>query len=183
MSKKDHYIEQAKQARIKHKKWINQVRLVVSGLEKNKDSIPLNPLESDFGTWLYSKAMLYTISNSKLVLNEMESLFDECYMQYHKIYAVIFKDESNGILNSLFGSKKASLSDYKIAEQYYTQLVEKSDQLLNRLRVFENQLQATSFEKFDRALKDEDPVDDREFLNTSTKPKEQRYYRGSLIQD
>jgi hypothetical protein len=181
MSKKDQYIEQARQARLEHKKWINQVRLVVSGLEKNKNAIALNPSESAFGEWLYSKAMTYSISNSKLVLNDMEFLFEQSYEEYHKIYAVLFKDEGRGILASLFGGKKASVSDYKIAGQYYEILVEKSDQLLNKLRIFENQLTATNFEKFDRALNNEDAFE--KVTYQAPKQKEQRYYRGSLIED
>jgi len=181
MSKKDDYIEQARQARIEHKKWVNQVRLIVSGLEKNRDAIVLNPSESHFGTWLYSKATVYSISNSKLVLSEIEHLFDECYKEYHKIYTLLFKENNNGFLKSFFGVEKVSQSDYKIAEQHYEILLEKSDKLFNKLRVFENQLTATSFEKFDRELQDEAIV--KEKAVQTPKQKEQRYYRGSLIED
>ena len=181
MSKKDEYLEQARQARIEHKKWVNQVRLIVSGLERNRETLVLNPSESHFGVWLYSKATVYTISNSRLVLNEIEHLFDECYEEYHKIYALLFKENNNGFLKSFFGLQKASESDYKIAEQHYEIILEKSDKLFNKLRVFENQLSATSFEKFDRALQDEDTIVE-EIIQTS-KQKEQRYYRGSLIED
>lgn len=181
MSKKDNFLELIKQIRIEHKKWVNQVHLLVSGLETNKDTIALNPSESAFGKWLYSKAMAYPIANSNLVLNDMEALFDECYNEYHKIYAVLFKKDGGTILNSLFGSKRASASDYKVAGQYYETLVEKSDKLLNKLRVYENQLVATNFEKFDRALHDEDIS--QEAVPQTPKHKEQRYYRGSLIED
>lgn len=181
MSNKNHYLEQTRQARIEHKKWINQVRLIISGLEKNREAIALNPSESPFGEWFYSKAMTYSISNSKLVLNDIETLFDECYQEYHKIYAVLFKEENIGILNSLFGSKKPSVSDFKIAEQYYEILVEKSDKLLNKLRIYENQLTATNTEKFDRALENEDFTAIE--VKQAPKHKEQRYYRGSLIED
>lgn len=181
MSKKDNFLELVRQIRIEHKKWVNQIHLMVSGLEKDKDAVALNPSESAFGEWLYSKAMAYSIANSKLVLNDMEALFDECYDEYHKIYAVLFKKDGANILNSLFGAKKASASDYKIAGQYYETLVEKSDKLLNKLRIFENQLRATNFEKFDRALSDEDS--EEKVVLQAPKQKEQRYYRGSLIED
>lgn len=181
MSKKDTYLELLKEARIEHKKWLNQTRLIVSGLEKSRSNIVLNPSESAFGSWLYSKALSYSISNSKLVLNDIETLFDDCYEEYHKIYAVLFKEESSGILSSIFGNKKASVSDYKIAAQYYEVLVEKSNKLLQKLQVFENQLSSTNFEKFDRVLPNEESV--IENIQQKTKEKEQRYYRGSLIQD
>lgn len=181
MSKKDDYLELLRQARVEHKKWINQIRLIVSGLEKNRTKVPINPSESAFGDWLYSKAIAYNIANSKLVLTDIEMLFDRCYEEYHKIYAVLFKESESGILSSIFGSSKASTSDYKIAGQYYETLLENSDKLLNKLRLFENQLVATNFEKFDRAISDE--VTEVEEEVKAPKQKEQRYYRGSLIED
>ncbi|DAB30981.1 MAG TPA: hypothetical protein CFH84_01055 [Sulfurimonas sp. UBA12504] len=180
MSLKDDYLSQVRQARTDHKKWVNQIRVIVSGLQNDKNIIALNPSEDSFGMWLYSKAMAYSISNSKLVLNDMESLFDACYNQYHKIYAVLFKEESGSIFSSLFGSKKASISDYKLANQYYEILLEKSDQLLNKLRIFENQLTATNFEKFESVLSSEQNSVKEEI---TPKKKEQRYYRGSLIEN
>lgn len=181
MSKKDDYLELLRQARVEHKKWINQIRLVVSGLEKNHNTIPINPSETLFGNWLYSKALAYNIANSKLVLTDMEMLFDKCYEEYHKIYAVLFKQSDSGILSSIFGSSKASTSDYKIAGQYYEELVATSDKMLNRLNVFENQLVATNAEKFNRAIGDEVTENNKELK--APKKKEARYYRGSLIED
>jgi len=181
MSKKDQYLEHVRQARLQHKKWVNQIRLIVSGLSKDDEMIALNPSESAFGDWLYSKAMTYSISNSNLVLSDIEFLFDECYKEYHNIYAVLFKESSGGIISSLFGGQKASTSDYKIASQYYETLLETSDKLLNKLRVFENQLSATNNEKFDKALENEEFVKKEDI--PAPKQKEQRYYRGSLIED
>lgn len=181
MSKKDSYLELLRQARVEHKKWINQIRLIVSGLEKNRNTIPINPSESAFGDWLYSKAIAYSIANSKLVLTDMEISFDRCYEEYHKIYAVLFKESQSGILSSIFTSSKASTSDYKVAGQYYEVLLKNSDNLLNKLRIFENQLVATNFEKFDRAISDEESENEEEIK--APKQKEQRYYRGSLIEE
>jgi len=191
MSKKDSFIEQARQARVNHNKWINQIRLIVSGLEKDKNTIALNQSESPFGVWLYTKATIYSISNSKMVLDEIETLYNECYEEYHKIYAVLFKDDGGGLIKSLFGAKKASNAEYQLAEQHYEALLGKSDQLLNKLKVYENQLNATSSEKFDKALEDHDEPDMKSMsnaeieamLNEQAKSKEQRYYRGSLITD
>jgi hypothetical protein len=181
MSIKEQYIEQAREARIEHKKWVNQVRLIVSGLETHRDAIALNPSSSPFGEWLYSKAMSYTISNSKLVLGELELLFDKCYEEYHKIYSVLFQDKDSSILASFFGTKKASSSDYKIASQHYETLLMYSDKLLSKMQIFENQLSATSFEKFERVLQELPPKEKEEAV--APKQKEQRYYRGSLIEE
>jgi len=183
MSKKDQYIEQLRQARINHKKWMNQIRLIVSGLDKKKTTIPLNQSESQFGDWLYSKATVYSISNSKIVLTDIETLFNDCYNLYHKIYAILFNNEEGSILSSLFGSKKASRAEYKLAEQHYEKLVEKSEQLLKKVHIFKQQLTATNFEKFERALETHafDETNSQEEPKKE-KAKAQRYYRGSLIE-
>jgi len=181
MSKKEEYLELIRQARIEQKKWINKVRLVVSGLEKDKATVALNPSESPFGEWLYSKAMGYSIANSKLVLTDMETLFDACYQEYHKIYALLFEGTNGNLISSLFGGAKASASDYKIAEQHYEDLLNISDKLLNKLRLFETQLLATGAEKFDKVLSNEEVIVQEEVK--TPKQKEQRYYRGSLIEE
>lgn len=181
MSLKEHYIQEAKEAKIEHKKWVNQIRLIISGLETNKELIALNPSASHFGNWLYSNTLGYTVSNSKLVLDDIELLFDKCYEEYHHIYTLLLKEQNSGILASLFGVKKASSSDYKIASQHYETLLLYSDKLLSKMQLFENQLSATSVEKFAKALEDNkisqnEPVEKK-------KSKEQRYYRGHLIEE
>jgi len=184
MSLKDEYLSYVREARVEHKKWVNHVRLIVSGLENDKEKIVLNAADSPFGKWLYSKAMAYNISNSTLVLSEIEQLFDACYNEYHKIYALLFKSQNGGLIGSLFGGGKASGSDYKIASQCYEAMLEKSDMLLSKLRVFESQLTATSNEKFEDALKGAFAQNTAETKSVQeNKPKEQRYYRGSLIED
>lgn len=181
MSKKENYIALLREARVEFKKWLNGIRLVVSGLEKDKNKIALNPSESHFGEWLYSRALTYPVSNSKLVLTEIELLFEQCYEEYHNIYSLLLGGKENSLFSSLFGNKKASASDYKIAGQYYDSLLQKSDKLLQKLHLFENQLSATNAQKFEM-LDFAEPSQIQE-----SKPKkvetQKRYYRGSLIED
>lgn len=181
MSKKDNYIKQLKDARVEHKKWLNQIRLIVSGLQDDKNAVALSPSESPFGEWLYSKALSYSISKSALVLSEMEFLFEKCYEEFHKIYGLLLQ-ERPGLLANFFGGKKASHSDYMLATQYYEALLGYSDKLMNKLQIFENQLVATNEEKFEQAIEDA-PTITKEQKKMASKPKEQRYYRGSLIED
>lgn len=181
MSKKEHYIRALKDAKVEHKKWLNQVRLIVSGLQTDKNAVALSPSESAFGEWLYTKALSYSISNSRLVLSEMEFLFEKCYEEYHKIYGLLLQ-ERPGLLANFFGGKKASHSDLIIASQYYEILLEHSDKLLSKLQLFENQLIATNEEKFEKLLEMQTQLDAQE-PKVTQKPKEQRYYRGSLIED
>ncbi len=176
-SDKDRYIASIRKARAEHNKWLHKIKLMISGLDMNKSAVELNQSESPFGHWLYTEAILLSTLNSKATLLEIEILFNICYSQYHKIYNVLF-NSNGGILNSLFGNKKASSSDLIIAQNFYEELVEKSDELLNKIRIYENQVQANGEEKFENLYPNEQ-ISPKEVH----KNKEERYYRGSLISD
>jgi len=178
MTDKDRYIAGLRKARIEHNKWLNKVKLIVSGFETKQESVVLNPSDTEFGIWLETQAILFSTINSKSTLEEIELLHHECYTIYHKIYNLIFNTQS-GLLSSLFGTNKPSSSDFIVAENYYEELVLKSDELINKMRVYENQVQANSAEKFD-GIYEEIQIETKE---TSAPPKGQRYYRGSLISD
>ena len=81
----------------------------------------------------------------------------------------------------MFEEKKDSGSDYQITDRYYEVLLENSDKLLHKLLVFENQLNTTNTGKFDRVLHEEKEILQED--EAVKKIKEQRYYRGSLIED
>jgi hypothetical protein len=178
MTDKDKYIAGLRKARIEHTKWLNKVKLIVSGFETKSESVVLNPSDTQFGIWLETQAILFSTINSKSTLEEIELLHHECYTIYHKIYNLIFNTQS-GLLSSLFGTNKPSSSDFIVAESYYEELVSKSDELINKMRIYENQVQANSTEKFD-GIYEEIQIETKE---TSTPLKGQRYYRGSLISE
>ncbi len=177
MTNKDKYIANIRKARTEHNKWLHRIKLVVSGFEKNRHSVSLNQSESPFGVWLENEAILFSSLNTKTTLLEIESLFNECYSIYHKIYNIIFNVKT-GFLSSLLGTNKLSSSDILVSENYYEELVKTSDMLINKMRVYENQVRVNSTEKFDDIYQEEQLP-----LTTETKTKEERYYRGSLISD
>jgi hypothetical protein len=177
ISNKDRYIAGIRKARGEHNKWLHKIKLMISGMEVNKNAVELNQSESPFGHWLYSEAILLSTLNSKSTLLEIEALFNACYWEYHKIYNVLFNGKE-GLFGSLFGNKKPSSSDLMISQNYYEELVRKSDELLNKIRIYENQVQANHEEKFD-GLYPKEEITHKE----TPKPKEERYYRGSLISD
>lgn len=185
MSSKDNFINQLHKAGYEHKKWLNNIKVLVSGISGDKDSIPLNEAETPFGRWLYHDAMVFATQSSKSVLEDISKLYSECYESYLKIYGVMFAGKSDGFLQSLFSNKKASTSEILLAQKYYEELVKISDELIKRMRTFENQMYATSNDKFDLLCPQEGskPVV-RENEEKAAEPgKVQRYYRGSLVEE
>lgn len=179
MSDKDRYVASVRKARAEHGKWLNAVKVMVSGFEKNKDLVALNQSESPFGVWLNEEAILLSTINSKAALIDVEEMFNECYSLYHKIYHRLFNTKNSSLLSSVFGINKVSVDDLKLSEHYYEELVKKSDQLTNKLRVYENQVQANGEEKFEGLYAKETIFIKEESVEIKT----QRYYRGSLISD
>ena len=156
---KDRFIVHLRKARSQHLKWLNHIKLMVSGISVSKEAIPLNQSESPFDIWLYDEAMVFGNSASKGVLGEIAALHTECYEQYIKIYHTLFAKRGGGFLQNVFGSK-AGESDMLLAQQYYEVLVERSDALIGRMRIFESQMLATTAAKFDEmVLSAEEPAD------------------------
>ncbi|MDX1295283.1 MAG: CZB domain-containing protein [Sulfurimonadaceae bacterium] len=185
MSTKEQFIIKLRKARTQHLKWVNQIKLLVSGFSVDKATIPVNQSESPFGAWLYEEAMVFATSNSKNVLNEIDTLHTSCFEHYFKIFHTLDGKGEKGLLSSILGSKKPSANELMLAQKFYEELVKTSDELINRLRLFESQLLATSETKFEElVLAPEVPVDEIELrIEPQGKSNVQKMYRGQPVLD
>lgn len=184
MSSKENFISQLHKAGYEHKKWLNSVKVLVSGISGDRKSIPLNEMDTPFGHWLYHDAMVFSTHSSKSVLEDISKLYTECYETYLKIYGVMFTGKNEGFFG-MFITNKMSHSEILLAQKYYEELVVTSDALIKRMRTFENQMYATSNEKFDHLFPQEEikPLHHKEEEVVEEPAKVQRYYRGTLIEE
>lgn len=182
MSAKEKFIQNMRTARTQQLKWLNQVKLMVSGVMHEKDAIPVNQTDSEFSRWLYEEAMIFSTSNAKGVVDEMVDLHTKCYDIYLNIYGILFGSEKGGFMG-MFGSKKASRNDLMLAQNNYNQLVTLSDQLLGRVRAFESMMMATAESKFDEMIfeKETEPVASVS-EPAHAEGKQKIYFRGQLIE-
>lgn len=149
MTHKEHCIYNLHKARTTHIRWINTIKLLVSGIDIDSSQIVLEPIKSDFGEWFYNEASYFSFGTSRLVLEEIEKKFLSCHDLYTKIYLIFFANKSKTILGELFGLKSTISSHEKeLAGRYYEELVLMSDQLKSKMRTFEAQLISQSDEKF-----------------------------------
>ena len=184
MSAKEKYIHSIRTARTHQVKWANQIKLMVSGVTLEKETVPVDQTDSEFSKWLYGEAMIFSMSNAKNIIDEMVDLHGRCYDIYLKIYGTLFAGQKNGILG-IFGTKKASLNDLKLAQNYYEDLMKVSDQLLSRLRSFESIMLAQPESKFDELVV-APPAEEAARLSEAsdgTKPKQKIYFRGRVIEE
>lgn len=181
MSKKETYIIKLRHSRTEHQRWINQIKLLVSGIDVDVKSIAINETESAFGNWLYSCGMIFSTQNIKKSVYDIEKYFKLCFEDYLKIYGTLIKTGSSGFLSGMFSSSKPSNSDLIIAQQYYEGLIATSDKMLSCLRLFESQLLAMGEQKFEELILHEQLP--QEQIESASEEKKVFRYRGQVIEE
>lgn len=152
MSSKEHFIRNLHQARTAHIRWVNTIKLLVSGINVNEKQITLDATASEFGIWFYHEAMLFTIGTSRMVIEDIEELFLTLHDKYMKIYLIYYKKKN--LLSGFIGGKsKASEHEIELSVLYYEEIVILSDKIKHKLRILESQLLSLEDETFNRITK------------------------------
>lgn len=152
MTTKERFIHNLHQARTEHIRWVNSIKLLVSGIEVAENQITLDAISSEFGVWFYKEAMLFTLGTSRMVLEDIEVLFLTLHDKYMKIYPIYYGNKKKPLLGSILGAKsKASEYEIELSHRYYEEIVVLSDKLKHKLRILESQLMSLMDEKFDNA--------------------------------
>jgi hypothetical protein len=151
MSAKEKIIHHLHEARIAHIRWVNSIKLLVSGIDIPESDIELSPTDSLFGKWYYTEAQLFADTNARMVLEEIESLFLSAHDKYMKLYTIYYANKKKGMFSALLGSKKSITSvEAEFSQQRYEEIVLLSDKLKQKLRIFETQLMSMNDEKFEQ---------------------------------
>lgn len=149
MTNKEKSIHNLHQARTAHIRWVNAIKLLISGIEVSADSIAISPTDSSFGQWFYDEAMLFSLGTSRMVLEEIEMILLALHDKYMKIYPIYFGNKKKGLLGGLLGGKtKASEHEIELSQHFYEEIITLSDKLKHKLRIFESQLVSLNDEKF-----------------------------------
>lgn len=176
MTNKDKTIHNLHQARTAHIRWVNAIKLLVSGIDVSVESIALSPTDSLFGKWYYDEGMLFSLGTSRMVLEEIEELLLSLHDKYMKIYPIYYGQKKKTIIGGLLGAKsKASEHEIELSLRYYEEIIALSDKLKHKLRILESQLLSLGEDKFDAVagfrnvdvapsleLKIEEPVNNEE---------------------
>lgn len=146
MTNREKYLHRLNQARIAHTQWTGTIKLLASGLIKNKSQLELNISEIGFGKWFNEDAMLFRDTNCSSVVCEIELLWGEIHHQFMLIYEICVLNHKKNI----FGMEKPlGSSEKELAGHHYQEIVFATDKLKNKLRAFEKQLQAKGEQEFE----------------------------------
>lgn len=88
MTKTD-IIEHLNQAKAAHLRWVQRAHMLIFGFEFDKNAIPVDFTQCNFGKWLYSECQkLCSIDNS---LSDSITEIEILHTQLHNVYLEIFK--------------------------------------------------------------------------------------------
>ncbi len=147
VNNKEKNIDHLYKARASHTKWMNSVKLLVSGLTVEEKAPSPIIQDSLLGQWFYNEALQFAKFNSQQTLNDIESLIEKIYNTYTQIYAIYFGKQS-GIIETIFGvNKSTNKHELELASKYYEESLLLSDQLKQKLVILERQFFALSLEQ------------------------------------
>lgn len=154
MTNKEKFIHNLHQARTAHIRWVNAIKLLISGIDVDEKQITLDATHSEFGLWYYNEAMLFSLGTSQMVLEEIENIFTELHDKYTKIYPIYYRNKKRNILNEFLGGRtRASAHEIELSQRFYEEIVGLSDKLKHKLRIFEAQMMSLSEEKYDELIR------------------------------
>ncbi|MDD2837963.1 MAG: CZB domain-containing protein [Sulfuricurvum sp.] len=183
MSNKERSIHSLHQARTAHIRWVNAIKLLVSGIDVPADTIALSPTDSPFGKWFYDEAMLFSLGTSRMVLEDIEVLLLSMHDKYTKIYPIYYGQKKRSLLGDIMGRKShASEYEMELSLRYYEEIVLLSDKLKHKLRVLESQLLSIGEEKFADIAKFTQAAPStpkQQPLNEEPKDSDEAYYYGT----
>jgi len=149
VTSKERFIHNMHQARTAHIRWVNAIKLLVSGIDVDEKQITLDATHSAFGLWYYNEGMLFSLGSSRLVLEEIEIILMDLHDKYTKIYPIYYGNRKRNLLSGLLGGRtRASTHEIEFSQRYYDEILLLSDKLKHKLRIFEAQLMSLSEEKF-----------------------------------
>lgn len=147
---KEQIIEHLRAAKSAHIKWVQKAKMLINGIEVEKDAIPVNSTECKFGQWFYGDGQVLNALSNNLpeCMIAIEELHTELHDIYMKIFHLYFSKDSGGFFSKLFGSKKkVSEEDSKKAIEYYDSLENISKKLLEEINRLERRLLAVPDER------------------------------------
>jgi len=133
-----------------HIKWVNRAKTLIEGFPVEKEAIPVDSTECQFGTWFYGDGQrLYAFSGMDC-LEAIESLHFQLHDTYFRIFSLYFGEDKRSFFSKLLNrKKKISDSDKAVARGYFSELEEISKKLLGEIGRLERRLNAMSIEAFE----------------------------------
>ncbi|MBU0633365.1 CZB domain-containing protein [bacterium] len=152
---KAHTLAQLIVAKSSHVRWAQRAKLLIKGLDIQKDDIPIDSKECEFGKWFYGDGQKLSALSSRQeeCISKIEQLHNDLHEKYLNIYNIYFGNHKQGVLSKFFKIRQeVSIHDITKAKEYYDKLEEISNELIAQINLLERLLFTTSNEKIKEIL-------------------------------
>ncbi|WP_339136907.1 MAG: CZB domain-containing protein [Candidatus Electrothrix sp. GW3-4] len=152
---KNEVITTLRDAARNHKKWVADARALIEGVPLEKDKVPVNPTECEFGNWYYTVGQTL---NEIPGFKEIEESHNKLHKTYMEIFSILFGENEPSFFSKLLGrSRKKMLAEQREqAMNKYNILEEQSKTVISQLLQVEKVITAIGdkqFEKYSPRLK------------------------------
>ena len=131
-------IQKLRKAKMSHKRWVGHASAMIEGIPIEKDQVPINYTDCNFGRWYYDEGQnLSSLDEFK----EIEDSHTELHNIYMEIFKILFEQKKVSFFSKLIGkSSKLSDQDKQLARAKFRTLEEVSRQILKSLDALEFKL-------------------------------------------
>lgn len=146
---KEAVLERLAAAKKAHIKWVNRAKSLVEGLPIDKDAIPMDSTECQFGTWFYSDGQKLNMLTNMDCMGTIETLHTQLHDTYLKIFKLYFGEDKRSFFSKLFNTKsKIGEMEKEMARDYFGHLEGISKKLLEEIGKLERRLYAMPGDTF-----------------------------------
>jgi len=149
-------LEHINNAKNAHIRWMKRADHLISGLPVDKDLIPPQSTDCNFGKWLYFEgAKLRAIQDLIKIINSLEHHHNELHMGYTHIYEIYFVlPKERSILHKILtlNSKTVSKSEIEKAKEYFEYLQHTSVEIISLLNILEKRIRNIPIADIDKIV-------------------------------
>lgn len=141
------HLQDIAEAKVAHMRWVKRASHLVSGYDIDKEFIPVEETNCNFGKWFYSHG-IFLLRDEKY--EELMERIGELHIQVHNYYREIYDiyfvmPQKRSLLHKIatLSSKKVSTKDkekaaevYKLLENTSTQLIVLLEELKRALKTY-----------------------------------------------
>ena len=133
-----------------HKKWVANALALIEGVPLEKDKVPVNPTECEFGNWYYTVGQTL---NEIPGFKEVEESHNKLHKTYMEIFSILFGEAREpSFFSKLFGRSREKIvaeQREEAMEKYYV-LEEQSKIIISQLLQIEKVITAIGDKQFER---------------------------------
>ena len=127
------FLKEMESARLAHIKWLQRVQRLIENMPVSDSMIPLNPVQSGFGHWLYSNGLEYKeLARLTSTVENIKKYHEKLHYTYVNIYKIYFVDSKRSWLFSklLSTHKEIPSQQQNTAYKYFEELQDISQKLI-----------------------------------------------------